>query len=106
MPGAKGLGWLPGKAGGTLWEALISSIRLGVRQGDDVVIVTFIRLHGSVENRAGVQRRSEAVDPRQAGLGPQDGWMVTPQKLLIYLLVLLLRRTGNEEKMGVRWATS
>lgn len=90
--------WLPGKAGGTLYKAFISSIRLGVRQGDDVIIVTLIGLHGSVENRAGVQWGSEAVDPWQAGLGPQDGWMVAPQKFLIYLLVLLLGRAGNKEK--------
>lgn len=41
---------LPGKAGGTLQWALISSLRFGVRQGDDIVIVTLVGLHGSIED--------------------------------------------------------
>ena len=86
---------LPGKAGGTFRWALISNLGFGVRQGDDVVVVPLVGLHGSVENGAGVQRRSEPTEARQAGLGPKDGWVVAPQKLLIHLLILLLR--GQEE---------
>lgn len=85
---------LPGKAGRTLQWALISNLRFGVRQGDDVVVVTLVGLHSSVEDRAGVQGGSEAMEARQAGLGPKDGWVVAPQKLLIHLLVLLLPGRG------------
>lgn len=92
--------WLPGKAGGTLQWALISNLGFGVRQGDDIVIVTLIGLHSSVEDGARVQRRSEAMGARQAGLGPKDSWVVTPQKLLIHLLVLLLRRAGRTQETG------
>lgn len=35
------------------------------------------------------------MEARQAGLGPKDGWVVTPQKLLIHLLVLLLQGAGR-----------
>lgn len=88
-------GWLPGKAGGTLQWTFISNLGFGVRQGDDIVVVTLIGLHNSVEDRAGVQGRSEAVEPGKAGLGPKDGWMVTSQELLIHLLILLLHRAGS-----------
>lgn len=49
------------------------------------------------------------MEARQAGLGPQDSWVVAPQKLLIHLLVLLLqagraRETGkirSEKPLGI-----
>lgn len=68
--------------------------------GDDVVIVPLVGLHSSIEDGAGVQRRSEATEARQAGLGPKDGWVVAPQKLLIHLLVLLLRVGRIRDKGG------
>lgn len=89
------LGHLPGKARGALQWTLLSNLRFGVRQGDDIVIVTLVGLHSGVEDRACVQGRPEAMEPRQAGLGPKDGWVVAPQKLLIHLLVLLLRGAGS-----------
>ena len=92
--------WLPGKAGGTLQGALISNLGFGVRQGDDIVIVTLVGLHSSVEHRAGVQGGSESIEAGKAGLGPKDGWVVAPQKLLIHLLVLLLHREGEPKREG------
>ena len=92
--------WLPGKAGGTLQWSLISNLGFGVRQGDDIVVVTLVGLHSSVEDGAGVQGGSEAIEAGQAGLGPKDGWVVAPQKLLIDLLVLLLSRAGRTRDTG------
>lgn len=36
------------------------------------------------------------MEARQAGLGPQDSWVVAPQKLFIHLLVLLLQGAGKQ----------
>lgn len=80
---------LPGKAGGALRGPLLSNLRLRVRQWDDIVVVTLIGLHRSVQHRTGVQWGSNSGKNRQTSLGTKYSWVVAPQELLIHLLVLL-----------------
>lgn len=95
------VGALPGQAGGALQRALVGHLGLGVGQGDDVVVVTLVGLHGRIEDGAAVQGGSQPREAGQAGLGPEHSWVVAPQKLLIHLLVLLLPGIRPEVPLGV-----
>lgn len=92
---------LPGKAGGALRGPLLSNLRLRVRQWDDVVIVSLIGLHRSVQHRTGVQWGSKSGKNRQTSLGAKYGWVVAPQELLIHLLVLLQGEAKSRYGQGL-----
>lgn len=85
-------GCLPGPADGSFLGDFVCSVGLGVGQGDDVVVVPSVLLHGRIEDAAGAGAVLGPVYPGNPGLSADDGRVVTPQELLIDLLVPLRPR--------------